>query len=447
MDVGPDLSPAARSSWVEAISALVPGSKRGPGEQGDDVVETGRVGATAVVALADGAGSARRGRYGAELAALSAVESICEQLGGDTVEDPLETVLIRAMQESRRTLFLVAGASAGGDEPIEVRDLATTLAIAVCGPEQVGIASVGDGIQVAMRDDGELAFTAMAPDTEIANHADFLTSPAFQEKVEVEIHPAAEIECILLSSDGLDPQLVDRREGERWPQHATVTALMNAPVLGGWGRPEFEVFLASDLIRHHSDDDLSLALIRRVEEPGDKPLRAGRLTLTPSTEVRPGCQTWRVDGCPSLLAIAVDPPLPPDAEVAAREEQVLDRGRRYAPVNWPLRRIEHGLVLIQRLPPKAILVGSAVRRPDEADSEEILVGVRSAVEALHGSGLAHGHLSLDSFALYPDRSVVLWEPGPGMFGGPVQLETKSRDLGFLSRLPDGTDRLTSQDEA
>lgn len=415
------------------LSALVPGAKRAPGEPGDDAIELGNVGATAVVALADGAGSASRGGYGAELAAARAVESLCEQLEG-TSATSLGTALTRAMDEARRTVFMAAKAPSPGEAPIEPGDLATTLTLAVFGREEVGIASIGDGIQVLRRADGELALAAMAPDTEIANQTDFLTGPDLAAKTEVEVHSAGEIESLLLSSDGLDSQLVDRREGERWPQHASVTSLLNAPVLAGWAPPEFESFLNSDLIRRHSDDDLSLALIRRVDpaEPGS--LQEGRLTLTPAERVRPGCRTWTVKGCSSLVAVALDPPLSPESGIAPRGEQVWDRGSRYAPVNWPVHRIGRDLVLVQRLPRKALLASTALRRADPIERAAILDGVRTSIDALHTTGLSHGHLSLESFALYPDRTVVLWEPGPGMFEGADREALTSLDRAFVSDL-------------
>lgn len=418
------------------LSALAPGAKRASGETGDDAIELGQVGATAVVALADGAGYAKRGGYGAKLATGSAVEFLCEQLEGAQTTS-LRTVLTRAMDEARHTVFMAAKSSSQDESPIEPGDLATTLTVAVFGPKEVGIASIGDGINVLRRVDGELALAAMAPDTEIANQTDFLTGPNLAAKTEVEIHPASEIESLLLSSDGLDSQLVDRREEERWPQHASVSSLLNAPVLEGWTPQEFESLLNSDLIRRHSDDDLSLALVRRVDPPGPGSLQEGRLTLTPAEEVRPGCQTWTVNGCSSLIAMAPDPPLPPGEGIAPRGEQIWDRGIRHAPINWPVRRIERGLVLVQRLPREALLLSTAVRRADPVERLEILDGVRAAVDGLHATGLSHGGLSLESFALYPDRTVVLWEPGPGMFAGANREALASLDRAFVSGLGDG----------
>jgi len=190
--------------------------------------------------------------------------------------------------------------------------------------------------------------------------------------------------------------------------------------------------LKSDLIRRHSDDDLSLAVIRRVEPPARGSLRVGRLSLMPTTAIKSGCETWLVDGCSSLLAMAPDPTLPTRGGIATRKQQVLDRGSRYARVNWPVRRIEHGLILVQRPPQRTPLVGAVARRSGPVEMAELLAGVRSSVETLHRSGLSHGHLSLDSFVVYPNRTVVLWEPGPGMFEGADQDALAERDRSFLS---------------
>ena len=74
------MSQELRLPGIEVVSAQVPGAKRAPGEQGDDRVRIGSSGSAVLIALADGAGGASRGGYGAELAAISAFESLSEQL-------------------------------------------------------------------------------------------------------------------------------------------------------------------------------------------------------------------------------------------------------------------------------------------------------------------------------------------------------------------------------
>ena len=232
----------------------------------------------------------------------------------------------------------------------------------------------------------------------------------------------------------MDTHLIDRREDERWPLQPTVTSLLNAPVLQRWGPSELTALLDSKVIRRNSDDDLSLVLVRRIEPAGTDARQADGLTLTPTEEVRPGCPTWLVAGCASLLAVASDLDLPADRGVAPRQGQVWDRGRRHGPVNWPVGRLDGDLVLVQRLPPGAVLVADALRGAGPMERAEALDGVRASVAALDAAGLSHGRLSAASFALYPDATVVLWEPGPGMFEGVDQEALASLDRAFVSDL-------------
>lgn len=414
------------------LSAQIPGAKRAPGERGDDRVEIGRIGSTALVALADGAGAASHGGYGAELAAASALESLRDQFDED-LEVPHEAVLARAMHDARMTLSVAAGPSPGGSS-IELEDLATTLTLVIFGEHEVAVAAIGDGIQVARDSDGDLALVAMAQDSEVANQTNFLTGPDFSAHLEVEAWPAEGIESLLISSDGLDAHLIDRKDGGRWPLQTTVTSLLNAPVLQHWGPSEFESLLDSEVIRRHTNDDLSLVLIRRVAPPASGSRQVDGLVLTLAEEVRPGCRAWSVVGCANLLAVETDLGLPADRGVAPRRGQVWDRGQRYGPVNWPVARLDDGLVLVQRLPPRAALVGDALRGADVTERVAILDGARASVEALHTAGLSHGNLSPESFALYPDGTVVLWEPGAGMFEGVDQEAPASRDRAFVSSL-------------
>lgn len=426
------MSEELRLPGVEILSAQVPGTKRARGERGDDRIRIGSSGSIGLVVLADGAGSAERGGYGAELAAESAFESMSEQLDRNP-PPPLAEVLEQAMTDARETLSMAAK-TAPEDDPFTLEDLATTLTLAIFGSEQIAVAAIGDGIQIVRDDDGALALVATAPDTEIANQTSFLTGPDFPAPLELDVRPAAEVESLLLSSDGLDTQLIDRDGKGRWPLQPTVTGLLNAPTLQDWGPAELTALLDSELIRRHSDDDLSLVLVRRIVPPGPNASEVDGLSLTPTAELRPGCPTWLVAGCASLLAVAPGLDLSANRGIARREGQVWDRGRRYGPVNWPVGRLAGDLVLVQRPPLGAALVGGKLARAEEVEEAELLTGVRAAVDALHTAGLSHGSLALDSFALYPDRTVVLWEPGAGMFEGVEREKLRALDRYFVAGL-------------
>ena len=416
---------------LDVISAVAPGAKRTSGEVSEDAVAVARVESIVLIALADGAGSAPRGGYGAQLAVSSAVESLQESLAGNS-PSPLDAALRTAIDAARLTLS-IAKTAADSEAKSEVADLATTLSLAAFGPDEIGVASVGDGLHILRDLDGELSFIAVATDTEIANHTDFITAPTLDGKVEIEVRPAAEVESLLLSSDGLDSQLVGRRDGKRWPLAATVNSLLNAPVLDGWTGPDFGRLLRSEVIRRHSDDDCSLALVRRPLTRRPDSTEVAGLTLTLSGE-RARRRTWRVAGCASLLTIELSPSVPPDAAIAARSEQVWDRTCRYPPVYWPIRRIGENLVLVPRTPPRARDVRGTLRRAVRQQRLTIVTGLRSCVEAVHAAGVSHGELALECFAVHPDGTVGLWNPGPGMFEGSNRELCSERDLAFVAKL-------------
>jgi hypothetical protein len=416
---------------IDVITAVVPGSKRADGEATEDAVAEERLGDVALVALADGAGSARRGGYGARLAVQSAVESLQERLAA--AAEPLEDALGAAIEAARLTLSVVAGTADEGGKKADLKELATTLTVAVFGNQQVGVASIGDGVHILRDVRGELSFIAMADDTEIANHTDFVTSPAMREKVQVAVRPAADVESLLLSSDGLDSQLVGRAKEARWPL-ATAGSLLNAPVLDGWDGSDFERLLTSSVIRQQSDDDCSLILVRRLFRPGDSSIEVGGLTLTPWGQRGSGRRVWRVRGCADLVAIELSEQAAGGSHICRRREQVWDRGRRYPPVCWPIRRLDEAMVLLPRTPTGSKNVAELFAPAAAEERAEMARGVAECVEAVHAAGVAHGALELNCFTRYPDGSFGLWDPGPGMFEEADLATCRRRDQEFLARI-------------
>ncbi len=272
----------------------------------------------------------------------------------------------------------------------------------------------------------------MAPDTEIANQTDFLTSSRFEAKIEVQVWPAAPVESLLVSSDGLDSHLVGRGGDGRWPLRATLSSLLNAPVLERWKAEQFERLLHSEAISRYSDDDLSLALIRRVAAAGEGATEVEGLALFPLQVPSVARPAWGVRGCSDLLAVRVDPAVPPGAAISSRSEQVWDRSNRYAPVSWPIRRIGADLVLVPRPPSRASSLREVADNTRRSRRSALRSAVGSCVEALHEAGLAHGGLTVDCFAVLPDGAAMLCDPGPGMFDGGDRGDCRARDLEFLA---------------
>ena len=91
------------------------------------------------------------------------------------------------MGDARMTLSMAV--KAPPDEgATELEDLATTLTLVIFGSEEIGVAAIGDGIQVVRGKDGDLVLVAMAPDSEIANQTNFLTGPDFPAHLELEVY-------------------------------------------------------------------------------------------------------------------------------------------------------------------------------------------------------------------------------------------------------------------
>jgi hypothetical protein len=425
-----------RTLAPEVVWAGVPGAKReGEDDPSQDAIVVARDGGSLIAAVADGAGSQFASGLGARFAAHGAVESLKEELEGTQSKSSIERALFRAIRGARLCLLTAAAVSDDGadGEGLEVENLATTLSVCVLTPEWVGIGSIGDGIHVLRDFDGVLSLAAMAPDTEIANQTDFLTGGNALDKLEFEVREAASVESILLSTDGLDTQLLGRRDDERWPL-ATVNSLIDAPVLDAWGTAEFERLLASDLIRAQTQDDCSLVLIRRPREVDRAEIVDG-LELSAIGTLPTGRRAWAVGGCADLFAIEPPAAVPPQASIAKRGAQVWERGRRYPPVSWPVRRIDGGLTLVPRVLPEARSVGSILgKRGRSRRKEEVTAGIRDCVEALHTAGVAHGELGEECFVLQPDETVTLFDPGPGMFEGSDVAACVQRDLEFLAGL-------------
>src|SRR5207248_210582 len=129
-----------------------------------------------MIAVADGAGSARRADEGAQLAVASAAHWV--ERG---ITDPA-SLLSRA----RTCLRTWAGDAAA------LRDMATTLSVVVINRRSVRVAQVGDGAVVLAGDDG-LELLRADDGAEYLNETVFLTSSDWRDRVRRDVRPAAGI--------------------------------------------------------------------------------------------------------------------------------------------------------------------------------------------------------------------------------------------------------------
>lgn len=214
-------------------------------------------GGTLAVAVADGAGSAPRADEGA----AAAVRAALAHLQGDPAGD-VPAVLRAAALAAREAVL--AGAEADGEE---ARSYASTLLLAVAGPDGGGALQIGDGVVVAGGEEG-WRWVVWPQRGEYANTTYFLTDEDASDHMEVEVFAGGADLAVM--TDGLEPLALHYasrsvhepffegmfhpfRDGNGVAQPGEVTSLSAS----------LAAFLASDRIRGRTDDDLSLILATR----------------------------------------------------------------------------------------------------------------------------------------------------------------------------------------
>jgi hypothetical protein len=154
------------------------------------------------LAVADGAGSRPLSGLGSALAVERAVSiaSACAREPG--ASDPAAWLRM-VFSDVREQL----GALASGQNRVP-DDYATTLAIVILTRDLVCIGQVGDAIVVAGRE-GAYETVAPSPRTEYVNETSFVTEDRALDLARLTILPAAGIDSVFLSTDGLRYKILD----------------------------------------------------------------------------------------------------------------------------------------------------------------------------------------------------------------------------------------------
>jgi hypothetical protein len=154
------------------------------------------------LAVADGAGSRPLSAHGSRLA-VETVRGLAANLVRMDLNPEPALWLTAVFQEVRRKLAELATAHG-----TEIQDFATTLAVAVLIGDTVAIAQVGDTIAV-VGSAGKYEAVEPAPHFEYANETVFVTHEEVLQHVRLAQRPAAEVDEIYLSTDGLRFKILD----------------------------------------------------------------------------------------------------------------------------------------------------------------------------------------------------------------------------------------------
>ena len=172
----------------------------------------GRLGPAAIMAVSDGAGSARYSQFGSHAACVAGVASLARQLDRNRAiavkGHLLRSALQRAVRGARRSVMETAQRSHRSGGVVNVNDYACTVMLALVSERLVGVAHVGDGCVVA-GDENEWRLLSAPDNGEFANETKFLTNPRNLPRIAVT--PGSGIRCVAAITDGLQDVALSRR--------------------------------------------------------------------------------------------------------------------------------------------------------------------------------------------------------------------------------------------
>jgi hypothetical protein len=224
-------------------------------------------GSTLVLAVADGAGSARCGGQGAGMAAPTAVR-IARSLLDEGLPSDDEAAARLVHDVLRGTLddllTLVDLWHQNGGAPVEnpmPQDLHTTLLLAVLAGGRLAVGNIGDGWLIT-RQGGGLGVVAAPAPGEYSNETFFITSDGALDDALIEVVSAEDLDAIALLTDGMAWCAVDL--ACRTPSMSLFRKLFTFagdPALSADDRElDLAGFLASEAVVRRSDDDKTLVL-------------------------------------------------------------------------------------------------------------------------------------------------------------------------------------------
>jgi hypothetical protein len=211
-----------------------------------------------VIAVADGAGSAKYAEAGADLAVSCGIGHLCTRLaeaGNVLDETALKNFLYEGMAAAKKAVEAEAAT-----RQVSAHDLATTLILVIARPEFIAVAQVGDGATVITTQTGKIAALTLPPVGEYINEATFITSTESLRTAQITVwHGRAT--HLAAFSDGL--QLLCLTWPEGLPHEAFFSPLfrfVETTVDEVEAGHELVRFLSSEQIRELTDDDLTLVL-------------------------------------------------------------------------------------------------------------------------------------------------------------------------------------------
>ena len=210
----------------------------------------------AIVAVADGAGSAEMSEIGSEVAVDHAVTATNEWLAARGNLDP--SALKSAVQYGIGVARAAVLAEAGGRE-VAPGGLATTLLLLVATPTAIAAAQVGDGAIVVENDEHRLFALTTPRGGEFVNETDFITRRTALDDAQYAYWEGRSARLALFT-DGLQRQALERGASPRADFFDGAFKRFGQADEQSADR-ELRRYLTSPQLRRHADDDLTLVVV------------------------------------------------------------------------------------------------------------------------------------------------------------------------------------------
>ena len=209
-----------------------------------------------IVAVADGAGSAKRSEEGAKCAVETSVRYLVENLQAaspTTVQD-CEAVLEKAIESARAALQEIATGES-------FNSVATTLLLTIVTERWLSTVQVGDGAVICRDLSGSLRVLSELGRSEYINETTFLTSSDYLIDLHHATLPSSEISGLAMMSDGI--QLLALRYADNTAHEPFFRPLFEFAANPSSKNFELEEFLRSERVCERTDDDKTLVLAVR----------------------------------------------------------------------------------------------------------------------------------------------------------------------------------------
>jgi hypothetical protein len=219
-----------------------------------------------VLAVSDGAGSAKAGGIGSNAAVAGVIERSQEWFAAKrTVSEITGSVIRDWVSGIRENIAELAGAANS-----EMRDYAATLLLAILGQTHSAFAQLGDGALVVLTPEQDWSWVFWPMHGEYSNSTFFVTDAAALQTLQIEswARPVHEVAAF---SDGLEPLVLDFKERTAFqPFFARMFRPMRASKADGADETlthELTAYLNSPPVTSRADDDLTLVLATRLDPP------------------------------------------------------------------------------------------------------------------------------------------------------------------------------------